>query len=148
MYVHYLLSPTLQVFVNFAKEQSDDDLLREVTVNGGTPAPQPRRAAQPTQPGQTAKAAQTTKPPQSVKSSDGRPRETKPNGVTDSGMAMTSRLQEKPQSSRGESRRELSSRRSSKESSANGSKGTRETSGNKDPTSLFLVGSSTQDSSV
>ncbi|XP_055796674.1 phospholipid-transporting ATPase ABCA1 isoform X1 [Salvelinus fontinalis] len=137
-----------QVFVNFAKEQTDDDLLREVTVNGGTPAPQPRRAAQPTQPGQTAKPAQTTKPPQSVKSSDGRPRETKPNGVTDSGMAMTSRPQERPQSSRGESRRELSSRKSSKESSANGSKGTRETSGNKDPTSLFLVGSSTQDSSV
>ncbi|XP_028818388.1 LOW QUALITY PROTEIN: ATP-binding cassette sub-family A member 1 [Denticeps clupeoides] len=36
-----------QVFVNFAKEQSDDDLLTEVTVNGGTPAAPNCRALQP-----------------------------------------------------------------------------------------------------
>ncbi|XP_056591567.1 phospholipid-transporting ATPase ABCA1 isoform X2 [Triplophysa dalaica] len=37
-----------QVFVNFAKEQTDDDQLREVTVNGGCAAAQPSRPQRPT----------------------------------------------------------------------------------------------------
>lgn len=39
---------SLQVFVNFAKEQMDDDQLREVAVNGGCPAAQPSRPQRPT----------------------------------------------------------------------------------------------------
>ncbi|XP_057217516.1 phospholipid-transporting ATPase ABCA1 isoform X1 [Triplophysa rosa] len=37
-----------QVFVNFAKEQTDDDQLREVVVNGGCAAAQPSRPQRPT----------------------------------------------------------------------------------------------------
>ncbi|TRY97479.1 hypothetical protein DNTS_008213 [Danionella cerebrum] len=37
-----------QVFVNFAKEQTDDDLLREVTINGGSTPSQTARPQRPT----------------------------------------------------------------------------------------------------
>ncbi|XP_034149596.1 phospholipid-transporting ATPase ABCA1 isoform X2 [Esox lucius] len=149
-----------QVFVNFAKEQSDDDHLREVTINGETP------------PAQASSAAQTPRSPRSGQSSDRKPKGTKPNGVMDSGMAMTSRpqqkeekpqLSQKPQSSRGSSRGEgrvessiretgkgasISSSSLSRESEAKKSKGSGDTSANKDLTQLFLVGGNAQRSNV
>ncbi|KAJ7993337.1 hypothetical protein DPEC_G00271380 [Dallia pectoralis] len=144
-----------QVFVNFAKEQSDDGDLREVTVTGETQAA----------PGSS--RAPTTSPPQSGRSSDRKPKGTKPNGVTDSGMAMTSRPQQKKvkqqtkqrtQSSGGSSRGESSAESSNgetgrgvpstrcRESEARGATG--DTSANQDPTHLFLVGGNTQGSNV
>ncbi|KAL1023254.1 hypothetical protein UPYG_G00038330 [Umbra pygmaea] len=136
-----------QVFVNFAKEQSDDAQLREVAVNG---------EAQPAD-------AQTHRPPQS---GSGRATGSRQNGVMDSGMAMTSRPQQREgnqrrqensqsssgsvrgESSRGRSMEAASNRRSSRESAANKSKGSGNTSANKDPTGLFLVGSNTQESNM
>ncbi|XP_062306345.1 phospholipid-transporting ATPase ABCA1 isoform X1 [Osmerus eperlanus] len=70
-----------QVFVNFAKEQCDDDQLNEVIVNNGaTAVVHSSRGASPSRSEQTDKPTQTNKAPQSgkssdCKSSDGKPKE-------------------------------------------------------------------------
>lgn len=114
----------IQVFVNFAKEQSDDDQLTDVIVNNGTVqtvwTARPVQIAPPTiQPQQSIKPPQPSKTPQSGKSSDSKPKESKSkqgkpkegksreskskegraNGETDSCMAMISMPQpeQKPQ---------------------------------------------------
>ncbi|KAG7487889.1 hypothetical protein MATL_G00028350 [Megalops atlanticus] len=96
-----------QVFVNFAKDQSDDDQLREVTVNGATESAQPSR------------------PPEV------RPKEGEPNGVMQGCIGMSKQQHQKL-----------------RKSVASGVQCTGETSGSKDPLTLFLVDNSTQESKV
>ena len=72
LFPHFIL----QVFVNFAKEQCDDDQLNEVIVNNGaTAVVHSSRGASPARSEQTDKPTQTNKAPQSGKSSDGKPKE-------------------------------------------------------------------------
>ncbi|KAM6962503.1 phospholipid-transporting ATPase ABCA1 [Aplochiton taeniatus] len=179
----YSISQTTldQVFVNFAKEQSDDDQLTEVVVHSR--AAQSSRAAVPVQPQMLVKPAQPSQLPQTSRSAESKPRESKPreskpregkpregkpkegkskerrsreggaNGVTESGMAMTSRttpedkLKEKARSNRGDHTSCSSSKEEPVEPTSNGSTHNGESSPT-DPSALFMVGSNTQESKV
>ncbi|KAM3876265.1 phospholipid-transporting ATPase ABCA1 [Diretmus argenteus] len=149
-----------QVFVNFAKEQTDDDHLTDVIVSNGAvqtsrTAPPPQIAPPIIQPQPPVKPPQQSKAPQSGKPKEGKSKKAKSNegnsserksregganGEADGGMAMTSMPQpkEKPQ---------ISSSASSSTSKDSGSKCPGEGS-SKDAAALFIVGSSTQDSKV
>ncbi|XP_036411124.1 phospholipid-transporting ATPase ABCA1 [Megalops cyprinoides] len=96
-----------QVFVNFAKDQSDDDQLREVSVNGAMESAQPSR------------------PPEV------RPKEGEPNWMMQGCIGMSKQQHQKL-----------------RKSVASGVQCTGETSGSKDPLTLFLVDNSTQESKV
>ncbi|KAI1891829.1 hypothetical protein AGOR_G00147770 [Albula goreensis] len=103
-----------QVFVNFAKDQSDDDQLREVCVNGPMEPVQPNKLPE-------------------VKA-----KEAKPNGATQGPSA----------SPKPKPRQKQRQAKPKKESVASGAQGAGETSGSKDPLTLFLVDNSTQESKV
>ncbi|KAM7409632.1 hypothetical protein PAMA_001224 [Pampus argenteus] len=148
-----------QVFVNFAKEQTDDDHLTDVVISNGavqtniaalgthfnSPTIQAQPSVTPLQPGKT--------PQQHGKSPDRKPKTSKGkskegNKEKSSGMAM-SRIQQ----SKGSSRRSSGSSNCNNDgaqgetSKSSGSKHRGERS-SKDPSALFIIGSSTQDSSL
>uniref|UniRef100_A0A8C9TPQ4 P-type phospholipid transporter n=1 Tax=Scleropages formosus TaxID=113540 RepID=A0A8C9TPQ4_SCLFO len=99
-----------QVFVNFAKDQSDDDQLREVSVI------------------RTIETAPSSRPALPGRALEVMSKEV--NGAVGSGMSMAKR----PPSQR--------------ESTANGAESREEASSSKDPTALFLVNSSSQESKM
>ncbi|KAM4628696.1 phospholipid-transporting ATPase ABCA1 [Polymixia lowei] len=167
--VDYSVSQTTldQVFVNFAKEQSDDDQLTEVIVNNGTAqanqpgppvtTPLPTVQTQPSiKPPQPSEAPPPGKSPEGkskkakskeAKSSGSKSREGGASREADGGVAMTSKpraeetaREKAPSSSRGV-------REETRESAVNRSKRTGERS-SKNPVALFIVGSNTQDSKV
>lgn len=159
-----------QVFVNFAKEQTDDDRLTEVLINNGTvqtnmaallnrfnpPTVQAQPSITPLQP---------SKPPQQQhhltpgKSPDSKPKEGKSkqaktskgkskegNREKSSGTAM-SRIPQPEKMSRRSSSGSNSSGAQGETSKPSGSKHRGESS-SKDPSALFVVGTNTQDSSL
>ncbi|XP_035267888.1 phospholipid-transporting ATPase ABCA1 isoform X3 [Anguilla anguilla] len=106
-----------QVFVNFAKDQSDDDQLREVYVNA---------AVEPVQPIQK-------------RQTEVRPKEATP--ATPNGTMQGPSAFSKPKS-------QQKQHKPKKGSVASRAQRTEETSGSKDPLTLFLVDSSTQETKV
>ncbi|XP_038571463.1 phospholipid-transporting ATPase ABCA1 isoform X1 [Micropterus salmoides] len=161
-----------QVFVNFAKEQTDDDDLTDVVIGNMTvptnlkalasrinpPTIQPQPPVTPPQPSKT--------PKHHAKSSDGKPKEGKPkkakvgkvkskegkaNGEKSSSTAMTQIPQ--PEETHQASRRVSSGSNSSnggvrgESSKSSGSKHRAESS-SKSPSALFMVDSNTQDSAL
>ncbi|XP_073731945.1 LOW QUALITY PROTEIN: phospholipid-transporting ATPase ABCA1 [Misgurnus anguillicaudatus] len=132
-----------QVFVNFAKEQTDDDQLGEVTVNGGSFPAQTSRPQRPTHlklenpnrpltpssssTGQAANSRQSPDRPAGSK--------TKKKGGSNSPSICRQQKQHIPMETVGEA--------------ANGSKPAgRQASRSKDPSTLFIVKSKTQDSKM
>uniref|UniRef100_A0A7N6FCH4 ABC transporter domain-containing protein n=1 Tax=Anabas testudineus TaxID=64144 RepID=A0A7N6FCH4_ANATE len=156
-----------QVFVNFAKEQTDDDHLTRVVISNGTVqtnlTPLPTRINPPTiQTQPPANLPQPSKTPrQHEKSSDSKLKEDKPkkaksskgktNGEKSSSTAMTRLPQpdEKSQTSQRGSSGSTSSKSGvqGEPSKSTGSKHKAESS-SKDPSALFIVDSSTQDSAL
>ncbi|KAK2835350.1 hypothetical protein Q5P01_015834 [Channa striata] len=154
-----------QVFVNFAKEQSDDDRLTDVVITNGTVQTTltalPTRINPPTiQPHPPLTPPQLKKTPQQqkklseskvkeAKSKKAKSSKGKSNGEKSSSTALISL----PQS---EQTHQTSRRSSSGSNSSNGgvqgessgSKHRAEVSSSKDPSALFIVGSSTQDSAL
>ncbi|XP_065097861.1 phospholipid-transporting ATPase ABCA1 isoform X2 [Paramisgurnus dabryanus] len=132
-----------QVFVNFAKEQTDDDQLRDVTVNGGSVPAQTSRPKRPTHlkienpnrpltpssssTGQAAHSRQSPDRPSGSK--------TKKKGGSNSPSICRQQKQHIPMETVGEA--------------ANGSnRAGQQTSRSKDPSTLFIVRSKTQDSKM
>ncbi|KAJ8374724.1 hypothetical protein SKAU_G00053040 [Synaphobranchus kaupii] len=106
-----------QVFVNFAKDQSDDDQLREVYVNGVMEPVQPIQRRQ----------------------TEVRPKETTPKGaMQDPSASPKPKSQQKQQQQQNPKKGSVTSR----------AQLTGETSGSKDPLTLFLVDSSTQETKL
>uniref|UniRef100_A0A3Q2G051 P-type phospholipid transporter n=1 Tax=Cyprinodon variegatus TaxID=28743 RepID=A0A3Q2G051_CYPVA len=146
-----------QVFVSFAKEQTDDDCLTDVVISNGAPQLNPPIRINPPniQPQQQTTSPQQKKSPQlpsqspESNSKGSKPRKAKArkvssNGET-SGSVPLSRLpqtQEKPPelgSSNGGVQSESSKPHRSNQ---------REESSNNDPAALFIVGTNSQDSSL
>uniref|UniRef100_M3ZKD5 P-type phospholipid transporter n=1 Tax=Xiphophorus maculatus TaxID=8083 RepID=M3ZKD5_XIPMA len=137
-----------QVFVNFAKEQTDDDCLTDVMIgNGAAQLNLPARINPPTvKPQQPPTPPQLRKSPQlPAKSPDSNPKETKPkkakarkvssNGEMSGGMPMSRSPQgEEVGPEAGSSKPHRSKHR--------------EESSSKDPAALFIVGSNSQESSL
>ncbi|XP_069558445.1 phospholipid-transporting ATPase ABCA1 isoform X1 [Brachyistius frenatus] len=159
-----------QVFVSFAKEQTDDDHLTDVVVSNGTVQPNPPAQINPPetiiQPQPPVKPPQPSKAPQPPgKSSDSNPKAGKPKKAKaskgkstaekSSGVAMSrlSQPEEKGLESTQTSRRGSSA---SSSSSSGVQRGTtqpqmskhRAESSSKDPSALFIVGSNLQDSAL
>lgn len=154
------------MFVNFAKEQTDDDLLTDVVIGDRTVQTNltalPTRINPPTAPSQVPiTPPQSGKTPQQHgKSSDRKPKEgkskkakgsqvkskeDKANGEKSSSMAMT-RI---PQPSRrGSSGSNSSNAGVQGESSKSSGSKPRAESSSKDPSALFIVDSNTQDSAL
>ncbi|GLD49893.1 ATP-binding cassette sub-family A member 1-like protein [Lates japonicus] len=159
-----------QVFVNFAKEQTDDDCLTGVVVSNGSVQPtriNPPAMQQhpPVTPPQQSKAPQQhAKSPDSkpkegkskkAKSSTGKSKEGKANGEKSCTTAMTrlpqpeEKDQETPRTSRrGSSGSDSSSGGVQGESSKSSRSKHRGESSSKSPSALFIVGSNTQDSTL
>ncbi|XP_018523006.1 LOW QUALITY PROTEIN: phospholipid-transporting ATPase ABCA1 [Lates calcarifer] len=159
-----------QVFVNFAKEQTDDDCLTGVVVSNGSV--QPTRINPPamqrhppvTPPQQSKAPQQHAKSPDSkpkegkskkAKSNKGKSKEGKANGEKSSSTAMTrlpqseEKDQETPRTSRrGSSGSDSSSGGVQGESSKSSRSKHRGESSSKSPSALFIVGSNTQDSTL
>ncbi|XP_027884349.1 ATP-binding cassette sub-family A member 1 isoform X1 [Xiphophorus couchianus] len=137
-----------QVFVNFAKEQTDDDCLTDVMIgNGAAQLNLPARINPPAvKPQQPPTPPQLRKSPQlPAKSPDSNPKETKPkkakarkvssNGEMSGGMPMSRSPQgEEVGPEAGSSKPHRSKHR--------------EESSSKDPAALFIVGSNSQESSL
>lgn len=150
----------LQVFVSFAKEQTDDDVLTDVVINNGAaqltfpsrtnpPAVQPQP---PTAPPQQQKTPQLTeKSPESSKPRKSRASKAKSNEERSGSIAMSTLQQEgdkaedvgssgsRSGSGNGHLQEESSKPHRSKRSAATSSK---------DASSLFIVGSNAHDSSL
>ncbi|XP_008277592.1 ATP-binding cassette sub-family A member 1 [Stegastes partitus] len=158
-----------QVFVSFAKEQTDDDLLTDVVVSNGTAQPsQPGRMNPPTAPPQPpVTPPQPSRSPQLPrKSPDATPKAGKPkkakatkaksNGEKSNSMAMVrlpqpeEKAQRTPRTSRRGSSESDSSNSSSVQEGSSKSHGSkhRAKSSSKDPSSLFIVGTTSQDSEM
>ncbi|XP_029002815.1 phospholipid-transporting ATPase ABCA1 isoform X2 [Betta splendens] len=143
-----------QVFVNFAKEQTDDDRLTHVVISNG--AAQTNQTAGPTrinpptihtQPPVTPPGS--SKSPQQDKSSDNKLKEGKSKQAKSTAMT---RLPQ-PEVASLRSRKSSSGSSSSNagfqgESSKSGGSKRKAESSSKDPSALFIVGSSTQDSAL
>ncbi|KAL7396790.1 hypothetical protein ABVT39_011869 [Epinephelus coioides] len=162
-----------QVFVNFAKEQTDDDLLTDVVVSNTTvqtnltalstrinpPTIQPQP---PVTPPRTSKTPQKQGKPSDSKPKEGKSKkpkagkvkskEGKANGEKSSGTAMT-RIPQREEKAQRKSRRGSSGSDSSnggvqgESSKSSGSKHKAESS-SKSPSALFIVDSNTQDSAL
>ncbi|XP_056234951.1 phospholipid-transporting ATPase ABCA1 isoform X2 [Seriola aureovittata] len=166
-----------QVFVNFAKEQTDDDSLTDVVISNGTVltnlASLPTRINPPTiqpQPTITPPQQSNSKSPQHAKSSDSKPKEgkskqgqsskgkskeSKASGEKSSSTAMTrlpppeEKDKEMPQMSRkGSSGSNSSNGGAQGESSKSSRSKHRGDSSSKNPSALFIVSSNTQDSAL
>ncbi|XP_047443764.1 phospholipid-transporting ATPase ABCA1 isoform X2 [Mugil cephalus] len=158
-----------QVFVNFAKEQTDDDCLTDVVISNGTVQPnQPAQINPPTiQPPPPVTPPPLSKtPPVPGTSSDSHPKAAKPKKAK-AGKVKSDRKTEKssgvplsrlPQPEDGETPR--TSRRGSSESDNSGGSGVQGESSkshgskqevessSKDPSALFIVGPKSKDSAV
>ncbi|XP_012735452.2 phospholipid-transporting ATPase ABCA1 isoform X1 [Fundulus heteroclitus] len=147
-----------QVFVSFAKEQTDDDCLTDVVIgNGAAQLNLPRTRANPpaAHPQPPAAPPQQRKSPQlPAKAPEGNPKGSKPkkakarkvssNGETSGSVPMSRLAQAEEQgpesgSSNGVVQRESSRPHRSKHA---------EESSSKDPAALFIVGASSQESSL
>ncbi|XP_028442644.1 ATP-binding cassette sub-family A member 1 isoform X1 [Perca flavescens] len=146
-----------QVFVNFAKEQTDDDFLTDVVISNlttlhtriNTPTIQPQP---PITPPHSSKI-----PQQHGKSSDSKPKEGKSkkpkvskgkaNGEKSSSTAMT-RIPQREAKARRTSRRGSSGSDSSNDGVQGESSKHREDSSSKNPSALFIVDGNTQDSTL
>ncbi|KAK1897676.1 Phospholipid-transporting ATPase ABCA1 [Dissostichus eleginoides] len=133
-----------QVFVNFAKEQTDDDVLTDVIISNSTPSKSPQQPAKSS--GSKPKEGKSKKP----KSGKVKSKEGKANGEKSSSMAMTQIPQKEEKAQR-------TSRRASggSDSNSGGVQGeTRQSSKRKaesssqNPSALFIVDGNTQDSFV
>ncbi|XP_042371438.1 phospholipid-transporting ATPase ABCA1 [Plectropomus leopardus] len=162
-----------QVFVNFAKEQTDDDLLTDVVVSNrtvqsnltappariNTPTIQPQPPITPPQPSKTTQqqGKSTDSKPKEGKSKKTKPgkvksKESKANGEKSSSMVMT-KVPQREQKAQRKSRRGSSGSDSSntgvqgESSKSSGSKHKTEYS-SKSPSALFIVDGNTQDSAL
>ncbi|XP_008404880.1 ATP-binding cassette sub-family A member 1 isoform X2 [Poecilia reticulata] len=146
-----------QVFVNFAKEQTDDDCLTDVIIGNGVAQLNLHARINPfaVKPQQPPTPPQLRKSPQlPAKSPDGNPKEAKPkkakarkvssNGETSGGVPMSRSPQgEEVGPEAGSSNRGLQGESSKSHRSKH-----REESSSKDPAALFIVGSIPQEGSV
>ncbi|XP_001920862.6 phospholipid-transporting ATPase ABCA1 isoform X2 [Danio rerio] len=124
-----------QVFVNFAKDQTDDDQLREITINGGSVALQPNRPQRPTDL-QLSKTSRSSTP-------------RSPSTTSTEPQSTGSKTKKSKSKSPSVSRQQQQMRMEPVGEAANGSNPTEDQSpGRKDPSVLFIVSNKTQESKV
>ncbi|XP_034738177.1 phospholipid-transporting ATPase ABCA1 isoform X2 [Etheostoma cragini] len=156
-----------QVFVNFAKEQTDDDFLTDVVISNLTtlhtrinnltiqpqpPITPPHSSKSPQQHGKSSDSKPKEDKSKKPKVGKGKPKDGKANGEKSSSTAMT-RIPQKEEKAQRTTRRGSSGSDSSNdgvegESSKSSKSKHREESSRKNPSALFIVDGNTQDSTL